>query len=99
MTIAARKVRDVPVPAPGRELPEWIHRTDLPVPALAEYRAQALSTRVYAFLLAMIDGERSIRDMARLMEQQKLMPAEDAVPAIRRFLARALQDPHRRPQL
>jgi hypothetical protein len=36
--------------------------------------------------------------MARLMEQQKLMTAEDAEPAIRRFLARALQDPDRRPQ-
>jgi hypothetical protein len=33
------------------------------------------------------------------MEQQKLMPADDAVPAIRSFLMRALQDPHRRPQL
>jgi hypothetical protein len=36
--------------------------------------------------------------MARLMEQQKLMPADDAVPAIRRFLVRALADPDRRPQ-
>lgn len=98
VTIAVRKVRDVPIPAPGRELPEWIRRTDLPVPALAQYRAQALSMRVYAFLLAMIDAERSIRDMARLMEQQELVPADDAVPAIRRFLARALRDPHRRPQ-
>ena len=67
------------------------------MPALPALRAQALSTRVYAFLLAMVDGERSIRDMARLMEQQKLMPAGDALPAIRRFLARALQDPDRRP--
>ncbi len=98
VTLAARKIGDVPAPAPGRELPEWILRTDLPVPALSEYRAQSLSTRVYAFLLAMIDGERTIRDMARLMEQQKLMPADDAVPAIRRFLARALQEPGRRPQ-
>jgi SAM-dependent methyltransferase len=61
------------------------------------FRAQALSTRVYAFLLAMIDGERTIHDMARLMEQQKLMPADDAVPAIQRFLRAALQDPDRRP--
>ena len=98
ITFCARKDKDVPAPAPGRELPPWIERTDLPVPALPEFRAQALSTRVYAFLLAMIDGERSIRDMARLMEQQKLMPADDALPAIRRFLARALQDPDRRPQ-
>jgi SAM-dependent methyltransferase len=98
VTFCVRKERDIPAPAAGRELPEWIARTDLPVPALPAFRAQALAMRVYAFLLAMIDGERSIRDMARLMEQQKLMPAEDALPAIRRFLARALRDPDRRPQ-
>lgn len=90
ITFRARKERAVPQPAAGRELPDWLRRNDLPVPALAQFRAQALSTRVYAFLLAMIDGERTIRDMARLMEQQKLMTAEDAEPAIRRFIARAL---------
>ena len=98
ITFCALKDREVEAPAAGRELPNWIRRTDLPVPVLPEFRAQALSTRVYAFLLAMIDGERTIRDMARLMEQQKLMPADDAMPAIRRFLTRALQDPDRRPQ-
>jgi hypothetical protein len=98
ITFAARKESDVPVPPAGRELPAWIRQAELPVPVLAQFRAQALSTRVYAFLLAMIDGERSIRDMARLMEQQKLMPAEDALPAIRGFLARAFRDAGRRPQ-
>ena len=98
ITFCARKEKEIPSPAPGRALPPWIERADLPVPALPEFRAQALSTRVYAFLLAMIDGERSIRDMARLMEQQKLMPADDALAAIRGFLVRALQDPDRRPQ-
>ncbi len=98
ITFGARKERDVPPVGVGRELPEWLGRMDLPVPVLPQYRAQALSMRVYAFLLAMIDGERTIRDMARLMEQQKLMTAEDAEPAIRCFLARALLDADRRPQ-
>jgi hypothetical protein len=98
ITFCASKERDVPAPPAGRELPPWIVKADLPVPALPQFRAQALSTRVYAFLLAMIDGERTIRDMARLMEQQKLMPAEDALPAIRRFLARAFEEADRRPQ-
>jgi hypothetical protein len=98
ITFCARKERDLPAPPPGRELPRWIQEADVPVPALPQFRAQALSTRVYAFLLAMIDGERTIRDMARLMEQQKLMPAEDALPAIRGFLARAFQEAGRRPQ-
>ena len=98
ITFCARKEREVPAPRSGRELPEWIRRTDRAVPLLPAFRAQALSTRVYAFLLAMIDGERTIHDMARLMEQQKLMSADDALPAIQRFFARALQDPDRRPQ-
>ena len=68
ITFCARKERDVPAPPAGRELPPWIRQPDLPVPVLPQFRAQALSTRVYAFLLAMIDGERTIRDMARLME-------------------------------
>jgi len=97
ITFCACKERDLPAPARGRALPEWLRRSDLPVPQLAQFRAQALATRVYAFLLAMIDGERTIRDMARLMEQQKLMTAEDAEPAIRRFLARALESSGERP--
>ncbi len=98
ITFSARKERELaPLPG-GRPVPDWLARADHPVPLLPQFRAQALSMRVYAFLLAMIDGERTIRDMARLMEQQKLMTADDAEPAIRRFLARALQDPDRRPQ-
>lgn len=97
ITFAARKERDVGAPAPGRALPDWLRQSDLPVPALPQFRAQSLSMRVYAFLLAMIDGERTIRDMARLMEQQKLMTAADAEPAIRRFLARLLEQADQRP--
>ena len=98
VTFCALKEADLPAPPAGRELPPWIRQADLPVPVLPQFRAQALSTRVYAFLLAMVDGERTIRDMARLMEQQKLMPAEDALPAIRGFLARAFREADGRPQ-
>ncbi|MFZ2508919.1 MAG: hypothetical protein WAW79_10675 [Steroidobacteraceae bacterium] len=97
ITFGARKVSGVESPAPGREWPEWLQRSDLPVPALPQFREQSLSTRVYAFLLAMIDGERTIRDMARLMEQQKLMTAADAEPAIRQFLGRLLEQAEQRP--
>lgn len=97
ITFAARKERNAGPVASGRPVPDWLERGDLPVPLLPQFRAQSLSTRVYAFLLAMIDGERTIRDMARLMEQQKLMTAEDAEPSIRRFLARALAQADHRP--
>ncbi len=91
VTFAARKARDVRrLRRPAANCPHGSSAPTSRCRPCPQFRAQALSTRVYAFLLAMIDGERTIRDMARLMEQQKLMPADDAVPAIRRFLARAL---------
>ncbi|MEX1993392.1 MAG: hypothetical protein WD929_01925 [Steroidobacteraceae bacterium] len=98
ITFCARKESEVAPVARGRVVPDWLAGNDLPVPLLPQFRAQVLSTRVYAFLFAMIDGERTIRDMARLMEQQQLMTAADAEPAIRRFLSRALAQSDHRPQ-
>ena len=96
IAFAATKERDLPRPPPLRVLPEWLDRTDLPVPALPAFREQSLSTRVYAFIMAMIDGKRSIEDMATLMQEQRLMDKADAVPAIRQFLARMQDDARRR---
>lgn len=95
ISFAATKGAEVGRPAPLAR-PEWLERTDMPVPALPAFREQSLSTRVYAFIMAMIDGRRSIRDMARLMEEQRLMTAADAEPAIQGFLARMHEDAHRR---
>ncbi len=49
---------------------------------------QAISSRVHAFLLAMINGERSMRDMARLLVEQRLMNADEAEAQVRIFLTR-----------
>ena len=96
ITAAFCKRREVEPPARMASLPDWLVRDDLPVPALPGFREQALSTRVYAFIMAMIDGKRTLRDMAALMEEQRLMTATDALPAIRRFLARMQADSERR---
>jgi hypothetical protein len=40
------------------------------------------------FLLALINGERSQRDMARILVEQRLMSADEAAHAVRMFLAR-----------
>jgi SAM-dependent methyltransferase/uncharacterized protein YbaR (Trm112 family) len=95
ISFAASKVAEVVRPGPLAR-PDWLEHTDRPVPALPAFREQSLSTRVYAFIMAMIDGRRSIRDMARLMEEQRLMAAPDAEPAIQAFLARMHEDAQRR---
>lgn len=96
VTFAAVKQAECQPPPPHSAVPEWLLATDRPVPALPQFREQSLSTRVYAFIMAMIDGQRTIRDMAALMEQQQLMPRAEAEEAIRGFLTRMLEDAQQR---
>jgi hypothetical protein len=76
----------------SRELPVWLQRADQPVPRTRAFEMQAVSSRLNAFLLALINGERSMRDMAAMIVQQKLMAPEEAEHAVRRFLTRLHED-------
>jgi hypothetical protein len=73
-------------------IPEWLVASDVPVPQLEDFKIQAVATRVHAFLMALIDGRRSVKDMARMLVEQRLMAPEDAESAVRRFLARMYDD-------
>jgi N2227-like protein len=84
----ARKERDAPPPEEHSTLPEWLLHGDRAVPLLESFRVQAVSTEILAFLMALIDGQRTVQDMARLLIDQRLMAPQDAEPAVRRFLTR-----------
>jgi hypothetical protein len=71
-----------------RVLPDWLLEADKPVPRTRGIETQQVSSRVHAFLLALINGERSIRDMARVIVEQRLLSPQEAEPAVRQFLAR-----------
>jgi uncharacterized protein YbaR (Trm112 family) len=88
----ARKDAAAPAPLAGTRLPEWLVMSDRPVPQLEDFKVHAVATRIHAFLMALIDGRRSIHDMARMVVEQRLMTEEDAEPAVRRFLARLYED-------
>ena len=72
-------------------LPDWLVKGNQPVPLPPSFQMQAMSTRIHAFVMAMIDGRRSITDMANLMEEQRLMKSDEAVPVIRSFLIKMLE--------
>jgi SAM-dependent methyltransferase len=76
-------------------MPEWLVMSDRPVPQLEEFKVQAVATRIYAYLMALVDGRRSMQDIARLLVEQRLMPQEDAEPAVRRFFTRMFDDSRR----
>jgi uncharacterized protein YbaR (Trm112 family) len=94
-TFAAAKTADTSRPARHRALPDWIVTGKEAVPLTPSFQNQALSTRIYSYVMSLIDGRRTIEDMALLMEQQKLMPRSEAVPAIRNFLTRMYDDSQR----
>jgi hypothetical protein len=88
-TVAWVTHKVAPVEAPrARVLPDWLLESDKPVPRTPALEMQAISSRVHAFLLALINGERSMRDMARMLVEQRLMAPHDAEHAVRTFLAR-----------
>jgi hypothetical protein len=62
------------------------------VPRTRAFEMQAISSRVHAFLLAMINGERSVSDMARMLVEQRLMSAEEAESQVILFLTRLHED-------
>lgn len=94
-TFSANKVRDARKPERYKALPEWIVTGKEPVPLSRSFRTQAMSTRVYAFIMSLIDGKRSIKDMSAILESKELMSKEEAEPAIRTFLTKMYDDAQR----
>jgi uncharacterized protein YbaR (Trm112 family) len=94
-TFAAEKREDTTNPGRHKALPDWIVSGRESVPLTKSFRMQATTTRIYSFMMSLIDGKRSIKDMAKLMEKQKLMTVQEAEPAIRNFLIRMHDDSQR----
>ena len=88
VTWVTRKVSEASERPRSKLLPGWLLDAAQPVPRSRAFEMQQVSSRVHAFLLALINGERSINDMTRMLVEQRLMSAEEAGPAVRMFLAR-----------
>lgn len=92
LTFSAYKERSTDRAPRHRALPDWIVTGEEAVPLTPSFRSQAMTTQIYAFIMSLIDGKRSIKDMAIVLEKQKLMTRDEAVPAIRSFLTKMYDD-------
>ena len=95
-TFSTYKEREAARPERHKALPDWIVTGDEPVPATAAFRQQAMTTQIYSFIMSLIDGKRSIKEMAAVLEKQRLMSKEEAIPATRSVLPK-LDDAAPRP--
>ena len=91
-TFSACKERNASKPERHAALPDWLVKGDDPVPATPSFRQQAMTTQIYSFIMSLIDGKRSIKDMATVLEKQRLMTKHEAEPAIRTFLTKMYDD-------
>ena len=95
VTFCAVKERPVDAPA-TTSLPRWLADPQVPVPALHEFQSAALSMRIHGYLASLIDGHRSIGEMAQVLEKERLMSAADALPAVRGFVRRLWEESRQR---
>ncbi len=98
-TFAATKTKKAKAPERHKSLPDWIVTGREPVPLLKAFQSQTMSTRIYAYIMSLIDGRRTIDDIAEILEQQKLMPKAEAIPSVRNFMIRMFEDSEKNPNL
>jgi hypothetical protein len=88
VSFATDKRAEVEAPAATRPGPEWLVRIDRPIPLLPEFQGRQLELRVLGYVASLVDGRRSVRDVARVLVEQRLMSEAEAEPTVRAFLAR-----------
>lgn len=91
-TFSTWKERDADKAARHKALPDWIVTGKEPVPLTQSFKTQAMTTQIYSFMMSLIDGKRTINDMAVVLEKQRLMSKEEAIPAVRTFLIKMFDD-------
>jgi hypothetical protein len=89
---ATRDTQDRPAPRTHAAVPDWVTRNDRPVPLLPEVSSRVLAMRVYAFVASLVDGRRTLRDIAEVLVRERLMTADEAEPAVRAFLQRLFDE-------
>ena len=97
VTFATTRAGTAARPPRARSLPDWLVRGTQPVPLMPAFQLQAMTTRIYSFIMGLIDGRRSVKDMARLLADQRLMTRDEAEPAVRTFLTKMYEDSQRPP--
>ncbi|HEY5622180.1 MAG TPA: methyltransferase domain-containing protein [Gammaproteobacteria bacterium] len=95
IALRADKKSEADAPSDYQALPDWLLRDDLPVPLSPSFQSQAVSTRIYAFIMSLIDGKRSPADIAEVLAREGLMTLDEARPAIRGFLLKMHDDSER----
>jgi len=86
VTFAVHKQREVELPL--RPLPPWLADPRHPVPLLPDVADHALALRIRGYVASLVDGRRSMDDIAAKLVEERLLPPAEATGIVRDFLLR-----------
>ncbi|MBK6350272.1 MAG: class I SAM-dependent methyltransferase [Proteobacteria bacterium] len=86
VTFAVRKQGEAELPL--RPLPPWLADPRHPVPLLPEVADHALALRVRGYVASLVDGRRSLSDIAAKLVEDRLLPPAEATGIVRDYLLR-----------
>jgi SAM-dependent methyltransferase len=88
VTFSAVAQRRVAPPPPRRHLPAWLDDPTRPMPVVHGLESHVLALRVHAWVASLVDGRRTLEEVAGVLVRERLMPADEALPAVREFMRR-----------
>jgi len=86
VTFAVHKLREAELPL--RPLAPWLADPRHPVPLLPEVADHALALRVRGYVASLVDGRRSMSDIAARLVEERLLPPAEATGIVRDYLQR-----------
>ncbi len=96
VTFAVRKQRDAELPVRA-QLP-WLADARHPVPLAPALADHALALRVRGYVASLVDGQRSLEDIAARLVQERLLPPGEATGIVRDYLTRLHEEAELRPE-
>jgi ubiquinone/menaquinone biosynthesis C-methylase UbiE/uncharacterized protein YbaR (Trm112 family) len=87
VAFAACKEREA-APIRRDSMPAWASDPTRPIALLPAVTARTLALRVEGYIASLVDGRRSLDDIARQLAADRLLPADEAVGLARAFLLR-----------
>jgi len=89
---AATKTSEAAAPKEWTYLPDWIISGNVPIPATDSLRQTAGFMRLYSDVVDLIDGQRSLTDIAALFAAKHRMPIGEATASMRGFFVKLFEE-------
>jgi hypothetical protein len=80
-----------------RVTPAWLADARQPVPLLPEVAEYVLALRVRGYVASLVDGQRTLAEIAARLVEERLLPPEEATGIVRDYLLRLHEEAQLRP--